>query len=267
MPTWSKPSQGGQPAEEVDRLRRLIGDQALLDDLQRENFDGPLWDRVADALAEYGFSVMCAWILSGEIIQRCQEKGIPCSAGGRPDGRAMEKQDAEEIAADIVAIALNAFRDKVLRRGRWSPSGGASLSTFFVGQCLMQYSNVFRRWKREAQAAHTVSLKDAEEELDESIDVPDIRLASNPEHRIIVSDELYQVLDQLEPRVRQALLFRALGYSNAEIAELLEVSPSTVERIFSQHRRTFQKGPDNSSPDQQSLRRQPPAPDGGRTSE
>src|SRR5262249_8550976 len=43
------------------------------------------------------------------------------------------------------------FVRDALIEGSWSPEGGASLTTYFVGACLAVFPNAFRRWHTEHQ--------------------------------------------------------------------------------------------------------------------
>lgn len=49
----------------------------------------------------------------------------------------------------VVGDAIIAFQRDVLPNGKWRPGGGASLSTFFIGQCLFRYGNAVQQWQRE----------------------------------------------------------------------------------------------------------------------
>lgn len=47
------------------------------------------------------------------------------------------------LARETAAAALHFFRFKVLMKGKWDAAKGASLATFFVGQCRLQFANVY----------------------------------------------------------------------------------------------------------------------------
>ncbi len=50
------------------------------------------------------------------------------------------------MAGEVVTVALAPFRDEVLLPGLWDPAKGASLTTYFVGQCILRFPNVYRSW-------------------------------------------------------------------------------------------------------------------------
>jgi hypothetical protein len=130
------------------RLQLLAADRALVDSLMLQGYAGPEWIRFTRALAEYGYPVMRAWVFTGAIFLRCAEKGI----GRLPrTNTTFDGTDAAEIAGETVAEAIKHFRDRVLIPGRWDMTRGASLNTFFVGQCILRFPNVYRRWYREGR--------------------------------------------------------------------------------------------------------------------
>lgn len=125
-------------------MARLEADAGLLTKLQLHGFQGRAWENAAGILVGYAHDVLRGWIRSGKIHRICREKGIrvtrtvvlPCDS------------DIHDLATDVAAIALRAFREKVLIPGRWSASRGATLATFFVGQCLFHFSFEYRTWLR-----------------------------------------------------------------------------------------------------------------------
>ena len=50
---------------------------------------------------------------------------------------------------ETTAKALVFFRDQVLLGKRWNVNAGATVTTYFVGACLLAFPNVFRRWQGE----------------------------------------------------------------------------------------------------------------------
>lgn len=45
-----------------------------------------------------------------------------------------------------MAKALDRFRADVLLAKKWDYRKGASLRTYFIGQCLIRFANIYRRW-------------------------------------------------------------------------------------------------------------------------
>lgn len=124
-----------------------------------------------------------------------------------------------------MVAALIYFRDKVLMTHRWQASGGASLGTFFIGQCLYQFANIYRSALRA--------------EL-ERIDQATTPMAELPE-------DWFDIIKGIEEkprcqrhgcrrmallstdRARRALFMQEHGFSQREIADELSL-PGRQER-------------------------------------
>lgn len=140
---------------EARRMAQLEADVDLVTRLMFGGFTGQDWDKCAERLVGYGLMVITAWVITGRIIQRCHEKGY----GPLEPSSSIRNQDAaDELAGETVAVALKKFRDTVLARGKWDPNKGASLRTFFIGQCLIRFPNIYRHWLTE----HRARVKDRE---------------------------------------------------------------------------------------------------------
>ncbi|WP_237084665.1 hypothetical protein [Mycobacteroides abscessus] len=153
--------------EQLERLRRLQADEELVLALQLEQFTGRLWARFSRELTRYGLGVLRAWIRHGTIYVKA--KKLTGYGLGRIEGWP-DDQTIDDIATDTVVAALNYFRDKVLKTHRWQSSGGASLGTFFIGQCLSPTSTAAhcgpnlnelsrppRRWTNSPKTSSTSS--------------------------------------------------------------------------------------------------------------
>ena len=57
----------------------------------------------------------------------------------------LNDETVTSLADETVALAINKFQ-RVLMAGKWEAGKGASLATYFVGQCKFQFSNVYRSW-------------------------------------------------------------------------------------------------------------------------
>ena len=138
---------------------------------------------------------------------------------------------ASEMADEIIARALNKFRDKVLRPGGWSPTGGASLNTMFITQCILQFPNVYRHWLVENKRPPAVH--DGLEELEFMVAGPD----SDPAGLVVIREEIAHALEHYvkDPRVTDALILKAWGYAMREIAEMLGVTKKALDGVLQRH--------------------------------
>jgi DNA-directed RNA polymerase specialized sigma24 family protein len=220
-----------EPAE------RLAADQQLYEALKREGFQGPAWDRFVDMLARYGVQIIRAWVLTMRIFHESARKGVKGARGSGRGGRPFTVDDADQLADDTVAAAIRAFRDKVLFPGRWSPSGGASLRSFFIGQCLFAFPNAYRRWQRENQPLPELSLYDDDSVTGLLVDPADPSLTGDPAGLVEAVETRDEVLHALKDVVKndrdQAMVvLRAAGYADREIADLLDQTEKAVEGVF-----------------------------------
>jgi hypothetical protein len=130
---WLEPFAATHKARALDDyVRRLKGDQELVQDLQWVGYAGPRWERFTEVLVAYGYQVLMAWIITGTVFGKCRAHGLRgVGAGlGVPIGR----DAAEELTSASLGFAITTFRDKVLKPRVWTAAGGATLKTFFMGQ-------------------------------------------------------------------------------------------------------------------------------------
>lgn len=92
----------------------------------------------------------------------------------------------------------------------WRANGGASLKTYFIGRCLMEFPDAYLRWRRSERPSGNVNLCDAVAD--------DGRHADDPADLAVASARIDELLN-VETRVMFELQQR--GYSLAEVAEML----------------------------------------------
>jgi DNA-directed RNA polymerase specialized sigma24 family protein len=199
----------------------------------RVNFEGVLWDVFAQRVAEYGLTVIRAWICTGKIFQKCADVGYPLAS--RPS--AWRDEDLATLANDTVAQALVELRQKGLRGGDWQPSRGASLKTYFITGCIYTFPNIYRRWWRQQVNWGSSELVDPAEMSELNIaGAKDV--AREVAERVDVARECAAMSD----KQRAALLLNSYGFTHAEIAEVLGVqSARAVEGILYRAREIFRK--------------------------
>lgn len=222
---WLADSAFEKPAADVDRL---AGDLDLYNTLALSGFCGSEYDYFANELARYGLAVIGSWVRSGLIFAKCRERGL----GGLPPAQwELQADDVEELASETVGLAVVKFREKVLLTKKWDPRKGASLRTFFIGQCLIRFPNVYRSWLNQEAG------RNAKCELTEDSH-PSVRPHERALDGMLAQDELSKVEDR---RVRVALVCTAAGWPQWEIAQELGVTEKTVERMLAHHRQRIRK--------------------------
>lgn len=225
----------GEVPTEAEKIDRLAEDYNLVQMLALEGFTGPKYDYFATELAKYGIAVIEGWMRRRMIFAKCRERGY----GGLPEppARAFDDPDVVSgLAGETVAVALDRFRRDVLMQHRWDYRRGASLRTYFIGQCLMRFANVYRKWWNDE-----IRRIDTPADLEALADV-DRRRAADVEEAVattvLVGSAMSTIADE---RVRRALVYVSLGYKYAEIAAELGVTEKAVERMISNERARIRK--------------------------
>lgn len=227
------PADWLEQSDDSDRVDRSVADADLQLRLALHRYEGAEWEVFATELARYGIGVLSAWMHRGLIFNRCKAKNI----GLTPLLRPFTKDEVDELAGETVAKALHHFRVDVLMKNRWTPTGGASLRTFFLGQCLLRFGNVYRAWRdHENEVFEGVVCDDGEvlELFSPHETGPDRRVISD----LASSDLLSGVKND---RLRKAMWMTGEEFTQAEIAVELSCSVKSVERMLSHERRRLQE--------------------------
>ncbi len=211
-------------------LRRLETDQSIIAELRASQFEGAHYDYFATELAKYGFAVIRSWLRSGKIFGILTARGLGQKAA--PSELLREDEHAEEIAGETVAAALQNFRSYVLIPGRWDPSKKASIRTYFIGQCLLRFGNVYRRWYTETVSPPSTVELDEEMEKIENI-------TAQVELKLEVEQTLARVK---KPLTKEVLVLFGAGFTQKQIADTLDMTVKQVEMIMANERKRQVKG-------------------------
>ena len=209
-------------------VARRHADVELHRRLTDENFEGPCWDRFVEVLVEFAFPVLTTWIVSG-AIGRHVARNARVLLEAPPSS--ITQEDAEDLALETIADALGPFRDRVLRANEWDPSRGTTLTTWWVGYCLLRFPDVYRRW-HTAQRRWCFSLRAAEQLRSVGLD----QASDGPEDQLIVHEELARALASVASELTQRILqLKAQGYRHREISEMLGCSVKSIESRLARH--------------------------------
>lgn len=222
---WLADPAFDKPAADVDRL---AGDLDLYNTLALAGFCGSGYDYFADELARYGLAVIGSWVRSGLIFAKCRDRGL---GGLAPPSWELRDDHAEELTNETVGLAVIKFRETVLLKKKWDPRKGASLRTFFIGQCLIRFANIYRSWLAREDCWS------AQREMTEDLH-PHVRPHDRALDDMLAQAELGEIEDR---RLRLAIVYTAAGWRQWEIAQELSVSEKTVERMLANHRQRIQK--------------------------
>lgn len=219
-------------AADRKRIERLAADEEALLELQLNRFTGDSWERFAREMARYGVGVLHSWMLRGVIYDRVKTLtayGLPRPLDSWPDDEA-----AYDLAVDTVIEALAHFQQKVLPNGGWQSSRGASLGTFFIGQCLYRFANRYRSaLGKELARRANLAIPAGELITDLSPSIEGV------ERTVIARHELNTALGQISTeRAVKALLLHAQGDTYRQIAEQLNLTDAKqVENLIAYQRK------------------------------
>lgn len=226
-------AQSTKPSEESERL---AGDRELYEVLREQGFQGRDYDDFEIELMGYGFACIKKWILTRELLSKCQEKlrFVPTEEEVRLD--LLTPDETEEIAQDIVVEAVLGFRKDALVGGKWSPTGGASLKTFFVGRCLIEACKAMEQRARELERT-TRYIQEVEDA--ELLELPSRKMSLETQFEL--DDELRRVAGLLSAKELEVTRLHVVGLSAKEIADRLGMLPRNVNKTLERTRAKARK--------------------------
>jgi predicted DNA-binding protein (UPF0251 family) len=217
------------------RLREA--DASLVAFLRRQNFEGPHYRTFIAELMDYGWRTLSSWTTSGHIFERTARMGRPVPPAMMPDTWAYE--DRTQVVTDTVIKGSSLFREHGLIREKWTPAGGASLTTYFVGATILAFRPVYMRWHKDhhvGQSELNHRTADTDDILYAQRDIPDQR-ATDPAHAAVTHDDITRLRTLLpDEQLREALGWMALGYTQAEAANRVGLTPKALERRLARAR-------------------------------
>jgi DNA-binding CsgD family transcriptional regulator len=217
--------QGCDDADEV--AARLRGDARLLAVLRQSGYRGRHTEEFVNELARYGLAVIAAWLRAGVLDGKAKQVGRP----PRRSISTLTLTDDDRLAiADLtVAHGMALFRRTVFEKEQWRPDGGAGLKTFFIGACLLSYSNAVKAWRPDRRHQEIPS---------DSLD--DLDLARAPDAADLATGRLSarETLDAIEdPLTREIVVAKSEGQTNKQIAESRGLTAGAVQMRLSRLRR------------------------------
>jgi DNA-directed RNA polymerase specialized sigma24 family protein len=213
-----------------DRRRQRAQDLATLARLRAAGFQGSAWQEFVESLFIYARRTLGKWITENTIWSHC--KALRLDLPEDLTWRQPLPADRDDLVLDTLTNAIAAYRDR-LRDDRWDPGRGASLRTYFVGQALIQFTAVYRRYHEDQK--HLV-LMDAEHIFSRG----DVSAWSDPERALLTKEELREHLSRVaNPRSQLVLVLDALGFSYADIADRTGLSIRAVEGRLRRARTLF----------------------------
>jgi DNA-directed RNA polymerase specialized sigma24 family protein len=215
---------------------RLLGDALVIDAILEEGLGGPRHRMLEEALIGYAVPVLRHLLGTGRIAGRAAHLRRPL--GDRDGWLNFTEADREEFARDMTADALPVFTRAVFETRCWSPSYKASLKTYFVNACILEFPRLYRQWARHRRA-QPVGL-----DVD-LISVPEL----DPAVEVALRDEVRRLLLQIkDPQVREILILRGAGYSAEDAARQAGLTVKAAEGRLARVRKGLRNQRDSAEP-------------------
>ena len=170
-------------------------------------------------LIRYAVPVLRQLLKDGRIVSKATKLGRP--PGGSQTWLDFTQADREDFALNMVAGALPVFTTSVFEKRCWTPGRGASLKTYFVNACILQFPALFRAWLDQRQAVRPSGLDLASGCGD---------LALDPAITVVLRDEVDRMLAKIaDPQLQEVLILRGAGYTAAAAARQAGLTAKAAE--------------------------------------
>ncbi|MFD3430705.1 hypothetical protein [Nocardia fluminea] len=229
----------GDDEEAAEMLRRRAADADMLELLRSCGVKGPVWDRFTESLLEYAPQVLDVWVANRKIYQELWRLNVPLRVHEDEKQRLSVDADyREELVNNAIGDAVVKLRTEILTGTGWSPTGGASLSSYFVGKCAIAFADILvkgLRWERRRSEGglrdFDAGAGDLFEELTEprSAELRQHLLFDAPEQRAVDNDIIRAYLGALDPADRDLVWWKVNNYTAGEIAEFTGKSIKAIE--------------------------------------
>jgi hypothetical protein len=223
----------------------LEADRQLIAALRDDGFQGSDYDQFEYELAAYAFKILMAWMRNGKIFHKCRERGrpVPVEMIEKGDGGRWDAEDQIEIANLTIAYALRYFRDQVLVPGTWSAGKGATIKTYFIGMCLLQFGNQFRSVMRQQLAWDRRRSAETIEDAVGRLPVGALG-GAGPEETVLRQELLISKLLAMPEQLRIAAVLILDGHSHAAAAAAIGISEAALSERFRRLRRRHNRTPE-----------------------
>ncbi|PXX59801.1 hypothetical protein DFR70_111185 [Nocardia tenerifensis] len=211
-------------------------DGELFAALEEFGFTGPTWDLFATALIRQGAAALIAWSYTGWIFKVLRDNDVRLAPPPTQKERhrlATEDAHRADLIRPAVASALVKVQRELQEGTGWKTDGGMSLTTYFVGACVLAFGNEFRKHRRRDRffAAGHADCKPDELADDGFGKFLCVTPFPDPEATAINNAVIRDALHGMSTLERTIIWAKASGYTAAEIAEL---HPETTKKAIEQ---------------------------------
>jgi hypothetical protein len=226
----------------AENIARRRADHEIITKLRARNFEGPLYEYFAAQQAAYALPVLMSWMRTGKIFRKCKEKGRPVPESARWE---WDRDDRLGLAHLTVAKALTVFRERVLVPGVWDPRRGATIKTYFVGACLLQFGNFFNECTNERRRWGSPALLETVD--DDTFAQPLTADATERDPAAIVAmrDRFGRAFNQMPNDLKKALKMIYEGHTYEEAAAEIGINAEALGARLRRFRNRHREGASN----------------------
>jgi hypothetical protein len=211
-------------------------DVATVSELSLARFSGGRYETFVYSLYRYAWPVMLNQIGSGKIVNI--ETGIPHRTISADELQVLHDSsaDREELALACIARAEPRFKAS-LKAGRWDPTGGRSLKSYFIGACAQAFWPEYALWSARRRRQRLTILSLNRNYSDATYD----EFACDLEERHIRQEAVKLLLEKARkksPELEAICLGLCRGMTAVEIADKLGYSARAIEGRLYQFRKT-----------------------------
>lgn len=225
----------GSPVSAPDAAdrERLRADQILVEAVLEQGLGGPRHRALEDALIRYAVPVLETLLADGRLVSKATRLRRPPAF---PDAWLyFTADDREEFAHEMVANALPGFNRVVFEERRWTPGRGASLKTYFVNACILQFARLQEKWLDYRQVIRPVGLE-FDPDASASSRVPD------PAGTVIVHDEVNRLLAKIpDEQLRVVVILRGAGWTAEDAARQAGLTTKAAEGRLARFRKDLKE--------------------------
>ncbi|GAB2689480.1 RNA polymerase sigma factor [Nocardia thraciensis] len=205
----------------IEWLERHTRDVELLIDAHRYGTDSPQYKRLERRLVRYATAVLAAWVRHRYIFKEVRRrKGIELDPTPEELSRLNDDHDlCDELVTETVIRAIGRLRRQVDGNTGWDPDGGADVRTYFIGGCVLDFADVYRKFRRDIardRQRHSACINDHAANSPHGADIG----AYGSIEAAVDARDLQDRINALSEREQVIVRAKIDGYSNAEIAEL-----------------------------------------------
>lgn len=223
-------------------------DEKLFALLAEHGFQGEEYWKFERHVGAFTLSLLQRWMLSGEIFTELRRAGQAFTPSAAHRERLRQSpMDREDLACRAVGAALMRFRRT--KGAGWSPTGGASLKTYFVRSALWAFRDAYEAWGKQEVARDVPWEPEVVDRAAEQHPNPawshrtHDRRDQDPEKAYLDKEMREELLRGAnlakDDAVQQIYALRESGHKDVEIEQLLGLKAGAVGRLI---RRNAKRG-------------------------